>query len=150
MLTDEERNFLRVQRVARLATADEGARPHVVPVCYTLLGQTVYVTIDEKPKRSGGTPLNRLRNIMQNPEVAFIVDRCEEDGTRLGWVLLRGRAEILRWDRSTSAHTAFRERYQQLRSMNLTGLPVIAVRVAMVSSWCNLSLKDPIAISDWP
>ncbi len=28
--------------------------------------------------------------------VAIVVDRYDEDWTRLGWVMLRGRAEILR------------------------------------------------------
>lgn len=149
MLTDEERTFLHAQRVAHLATADKGARPHLAPVCYALLGQTVYVAIDEKPKRSRGTPLKRVRNIMENPEVAFVVDHYEEDWTRLGWVLLRGRAEILRvgseYDR---AHGLLRERYQQLTSMNLTGLPVIAVRIAMVTSWGDLRVANPIATRD--
>ena len=51
MLTDRERRFLEAERVARLATADAAARPHVVPVCYALAGDTLYFTIDEKPKR---------------------------------------------------------------------------------------------------
>ena len=149
MLTDEERNFLQVQRIAHLATADEGARPHVVPVCYALLGQTVYVAVDEKPKRRRQTPLKRIRNIMENPEVAFVVDHYEEDWTRLGWVLLRGRADILRaGSEYERAHGLLRERYGQLTSMNLTGLPVIAVRIAIVTSWGNLSVTNRIQKSD--
>ena len=49
MLTEEQRCFLAAQRVARLATADAAGRPHVVPICYALAGNTVYFTIDEKP-----------------------------------------------------------------------------------------------------
>src|SRR5262245_51227880 len=57
--------------------------------------------IDEKPKRRPVTALKRLRNIAENPAVAVIVDRYEEDWTRLGWVMLRGRAEVLREGQGT-------------------------------------------------
>ncbi len=53
------------------------------------------VAIDEKPKRESGRPLKRVRNIVENPAVAVVVDRYDEDWMRLGWVMLRGRAEIL-------------------------------------------------------
>ena len=81
-------------RVARLATADANGVPHAVPVCYALLGDNLYVTIDKKPKRSDGRALRRLRNIVENPHVAVVVDRYDEDWSRLAWVMLRGRAEI--------------------------------------------------------
>src|SRR5215469_12754673 len=93
LLSEDERCFLTAARVAHLATADRAARPHVVPVCFALDGASLYITIDEKPKR--GARLKRLRNIEENPEVALVADRYDEDWTRLGWVMLRGHAEIL-------------------------------------------------------
>jgi len=95
MLSNVERRFLAHQRIAHLATADRRAVPHVVPVCFAILKRTLYITIDDKPKRVSGTALKRLRNITENPAVAVVVDRYDEDWTRLGWVMLRGRAEIL-------------------------------------------------------
>src|SRR5262250_2632393 len=95
MLSDDERRFLAQQRIAHLATADRRAVPHVVPVCFAVLERTLYITIDEKPKRRPGAALKRLRNIAENPAVTVIVDRYDEDWTRLGWVMLRGRAEVL-------------------------------------------------------
>jgi PPOX class probable F420-dependent enzyme len=93
MLTDHQRRFLDAQRVARLATADVTGRPHVVPICHALIDDTVYFTIDEKPKR---TPrLKRLSNLRANPIAALVVDRWDEDWSRLGWVMVSGRAEIL-------------------------------------------------------
>src|SRR5215831_14921714 len=94
MVSDSERRFLAQQRVAHLATADKRAIPHVVPVCFAVLDRTLYITIDEKPKRSG-IVLKRLRNIAENPAVAVAVDHYDEDWTRLGWVMLHGHAEIL-------------------------------------------------------
>src|SRR5262249_39753490 len=95
MLSDTERLFLKKQRVGHLATADRDAAPHVVPVCFAICNDTLYVTIDAKPKRSLSTPLKRLKNIAQNPAVALVVDRYEEDCAHLGWVMRRGDAEIL-------------------------------------------------------
>src|SRR6266699_1046420 len=51
MLSDGERRFLAQQCIAHLATADKRAVPHVVPVCFAILDRTLYITIDEKPKR---------------------------------------------------------------------------------------------------
>ena len=36
--------------------------------------------------------MKRLRNIAENPAVALVVDRYDEDWARLGWVMLRGPA----------------------------------------------------------
>ena len=95
MLPDRERRFLATQRVAHLATADRGAVPHVVPVCFAISGDSLYIAIDEKPKRRPAARLKRLKNISENPAVALVADRYDEDWQRLGWVMLHGRAEIL-------------------------------------------------------
>ena len=96
MLSDGERRFLSDRRIAHLATADAQAVPHVVPVCFALAQSALYITIDEKPKRIPGTALKRLRNIGENPTVAVVVDRYDEDWSLLGWVMLHGHGEILR------------------------------------------------------
>ena len=142
MLSDRQQRFLETQRVARLATADARGAPHVVPVCFAVADGTLYVTIDEKPKRPSAAPLKRLRNIKENPAVAVVADRYDdEDWTRLGWVMLQGRADILRdGSEHARAQALLRARYAQLRAMNIEGLPVVAVRVARVLSWGNLSV----------
>ena len=38
--------------VARLATLDADGRPHVVPIVFALVGDTIYSAVDAKPKRS--------------------------------------------------------------------------------------------------
>ncbi len=111
-----------------------------------MLEGTLYVTIDAKPKRIAGGKLKRLRNIAANPSVAFVADRYDEDWSRLGWVMLRGRAEILdggaEHDR---AQVALRTRYPQYRAMDLAALPVIALRVERITSWGDLSAEPPFA-----
>jgi PPOX class probable F420-dependent enzyme len=138
MLSDDQRRFLARSRVAHLATADRGAVPHVVPVCFALEGLSLYITIDEKPKR--GIKLKRLRNIAQNPEVAVVADRYDEDWARLGWVMVRGRAEILEsGGEHDRAQALLRARYPQLQAMAIASRPVIAIRIARAVSWGSLA-----------
>ena len=141
MLSDGERRFLAHQRIAHLATADSRAVPHVVPVCFAMSDGTLYITIDEKPKRHSSTALKRLRNIAENPPVAVVVDRYDEDWAMLGWVILHGRAEILiDGTEHQDAQTLLRSRYPQLRAMQIAQYPVIAVRIDRTTSWGNLSV----------
>ena len=136
---ERERAFLLGRRIARLASADARGEPHVVPVCFALDGETVYVSVDEKPKRDAGRPLKRIRNLLENPAVSLVADHYEEDWRRLGWVMLRGRAEILyRGEEHDLAQRLLRARYPQYRTMRLASLPVIAVRVRRVTSWGDL------------
>lgn len=137
-LTEPARAFCERARVARLATADAKGRPHLVPVCYGVIDDSLYITIDEKPKRTD-IPLKRLRNIAENPEVAVTIDRWDEDWRHLAWVMLRGRAEILNdGDEHDRAQGRLRERYPQYLTMEIAALPVIAVRIARASAWGNL------------
>jgi PPOX class probable F420-dependent enzyme len=139
VIPETARRFVETRRVGHLATADRTGAPHIVPVCYALDGGSLYITIDQKPKRRD-MPLKRVRNVLENPSTAFIVDRYDEDWTRLGWVMLRGAAEILdagaEHDRAQALLTA---RYPQYRAMHLADLPVIAIRVARATSWGDLT-----------
>ena len=140
MLSEHEARFLASRRVGHLATADGRAVPHLVPVCFAVTEGALYITIDQKPKGDVGA-LKRLRNIIENPVAAFVADRWDEDWTRLGWVMLRGPAEILadgaEHDR---AQALLRSRYRQYQGMELAGLPVIAIRIERVTSWGDLSV----------
>ena len=145
MLTDNQRRFLDGQRVARLATADSSGRPHVIPICFVVMAQTVYFTIDEKPKRISGAPLKRVANIQENPFVALVADQYDDDWSRLGWVLVQGPAEILdSGDEHDRAQAGLRTRYPQLRDMRIDGLPVVAIRIEHATSWGNLRISEKV------
>jgi PPOX class probable F420-dependent enzyme len=138
MLSDPQRRFLAASRVAHLATADAAGVPHLVPVCFAVEAASLYITVDEKPKRRD-IPLKRLRNIQANPQVAVTVDRWDEDWTRLAWVMLRGPADILSdGGEHDRAQMLLRDRYPQYRAMDIAPLPVIALRIARVLSWGHL------------
>ncbi len=140
MLSDRERRFLNCCRIGHLATADAHGEPHVLPVCFVIDNDNLFISIDEKPKHGPGRPLKRLRNIAANPHVALVADHYDDgDWSRLGWVMLRGRADILA---SGAEHDRAQglliKRYPQYRDMDLAPLPVIALRIARVTSWGKL------------
>ena len=134
MLSPREEDFVRAQRVARMATADARGRSFAVPVCFVYVSGCLYTPVDEKPK--SGRRLSRLRNIEANPQVALVFDRYEDDWERLAWVLIRGRASPVT-DRGEKAQAAaaLRRKYEQYRSMALEQLPLIRVNLERAASW---------------
>jgi PPOX class probable F420-dependent enzyme len=140
MIPPLEKEFLGAGRVGHLATADRAGRPHVVPVCYAVTEAAAYITIDCKPKDVEIGRMKRLRNILENSATVLVVDRYDEDWSRLGWVMLRGVAEILAdGAEHDQAQALLRERYPQLRAMDIEKLPVIAIRIRRVTSWGALA-----------
>jgi PPOX class probable F420-dependent enzyme len=131
------RAFINTQRVARLATVDERNRPHVVPICFALEGDTLYTAIDDKPKTGDVTRLRRLRNVIANPDVQVLFDHYDDgDWSKLRYVQLRGTARILGLDdEHKRALGLLRDRYTQYLLMGLERRPVIAVDVTRIVAW---------------
>jgi PPOX class probable F420-dependent enzyme len=120
-------------RVARLATLDVDGRVHLVPIVFALAEDTLYTAVDSKPKRS--RTLQRIENARARPDVTVLVDRYEEDWSRLWWVRLRGRARVL--DGGEEAHTALAllvRKYEQYADEPPT-TPVLAVDVEEWRGW---------------
>ena len=134
ILSPREEDFVRAQRVARMATADVDGRPFVVPVCFVYLNGCLYTPIDEKPK--SGRRLKRLRNIEVNPQVALVFDRYQDDWNRLAWVLIRGKAALVTdLGEKAQAVAALRSKYDQYQSMALEQLPLIRVSPEHAANW---------------
>jgi PPOX class probable F420-dependent enzyme len=130
---EELRDRVTRARVARLATTDPDGRPHLVPIVFALLGDTLYTAVDEKPKRS--RTLRRIENARERPDVTVLVDHYEEDWTQLWWVRLRGRARILdEGDETSDALAALTAKYEQYRDAP-PGLPVLAVDIVAWRGW---------------
>jgi PPOX class probable F420-dependent enzyme len=138
-LSEAERAFVQKQRAARLATADENGSPHLVPVCYAFddTGMRFYTPLDQKPKRVSVTSLRRVRNIEARHEVALLIDQYDDDWSRLGYVLIQGRAELIEQDHEAHALALIllRARYVQYKTMALEQLPVIMITPESVVSW---------------
>ena len=128
--------MLRTARVGRLATAGAAGQPHVVPVCFAVVGERLYWAVDDKPKRS--RELRRIRNIAENPRVSLVVDVWDEDWSRLRWVMAEGRAAVVTdAEERARALDALVLKYPQYASMALqaTAGAVVAITPSRVVGW---------------
>lgn len=129
-------------RVARLGTISASGTPHLVPVCYAVVERRIAIAIDEKPKRS--VELARLANIRRDPRITLLVDRYEDDWTRLSWVRMDGEAQVLeRGAAWVEALAALRRRYPQYVAMDLESLPLIRIEPQRVSGWRFTETRIP-------
>jgi PPOX class probable F420-dependent enzyme len=131
------RKLLVEGRVAHLATADQYARPHIVPIVFAWQDVYVFTPIDRKPKSvSDWRDLHRVRNIEANGRVSVEVDEYNEDWTRLVWVRVDGTAEILT---SGAAHDLgiqlLEAKYPQYERLPLEDAPVVRITIEHVSEW---------------
>jgi len=122
------------RRRAVLATTGLDGVPHLVPVTFALLdGDVVVHAVDHKPKRT--TALRRLRNIGENPQVAFLVDRYSDDWSGLWWVRADASASVVDdGPRHAAAVAALVGRYPQYAEVPPVG-PVVWAAVSRWSGW---------------
>jgi PPOX class probable F420-dependent enzyme len=124
--------LLAVQRVGRLAFLDDEDRPRVLPVTYAVLGDSVWSAIDDKPKRA--VEPARVRYLRRRPEAALCVDRYSDDWSRLAWVQLLGRVNILSAAESSAALQALASRYESYRERTPPG-PLLRLSVERALCW---------------
>ena len=120
-------------RSATLGTVEETGRPHLVPIVFAYREGRLYTAVDQKPKST--RRLKRLRNIEANPNVSVLLDRYEDDWTRLWWIRIDGEARVI------DSGPAFREgialltrKYRPYDTQPPPG-PVIEVRVETIRAW---------------
>ncbi len=131
--------FIRVARLAHLATAGADGQPHVIPICFVFDGTHFYSPIDEKPKRSGPAKLKRVINIQTNPQATLVIDRYSDDWQQLAYVLIPGKAKILhRGAVHAKAVRRLRRKYPQYRQMEIQTRPMIQIRPVRWIFWGNL------------
>jgi PPOX class probable F420-dependent enzyme len=121
-------------RVARLATVGADGQPHLVPLVFAVVDDTIYSVVDAKPKRT--TLLRRLANIAANPKVSILVDHYADDWRQLWWVRADGTARVvpLDSDEGRMALGRLTSRYPQYATTVPPG-PVLAVDVERWVSW---------------
>jgi PPOX class probable F420-dependent enzyme len=117
-------------RVARLATLGTDGRPHVVPICFALDGDTLYTAVDAKPKSTRA--LRRLANIEADPRVEIVIDYYDEDWSKLWWVRLSGRARVT--DQDARGLELLRAKYLQYRDDPPAG-PFVVVAIEARTAW---------------
>jgi PPOX class probable F420-dependent enzyme len=130
---DDMRRRVRDARVGRIATVTEEGRPHVVPFVFALDDDTLYSSVDAKPKK--GPDLQRIRNIRANPAVQVVVDHYEEPWEPIWWVRLSGTAEVLEEGSERERALRFlRHKYPEYEESPPQGA-VIAVRIERWRGW---------------
>jgi PPOX class probable F420-dependent enzyme len=103
-----------------LATIDAAGRPHAVPVCFAIVAGEVVTAIDQKPKST--TRPARLVNVERAGTATMMFDRWDEDWTRLGWVMVRGRARV---EPPGTAPDELVDRYSQYRESRPAGNVIV-------------------------
>jgi PPOX class probable F420-dependent enzyme len=134
----DARHRVAAARVAHLATTRADGRPHIVPVCFALDGDTLVTAVDGKPKRS--VNLLRLDNVRAHAAVSVIVDHYDDDWTQLWWVRLDGMAVVV-VDGAEHEHSIalLEAKYPQYRAMRTSGA---VVRITL-SKWVGWEAAAP-------
>jgi PPOX class probable F420-dependent enzyme len=129
----EMRRRVERARLGRLATVSAQGRPHLVPVCYALVGQTAYSAVDHKPKRGGR--LRRIANVEETGQACLLVDEYDEDWSRLWWVRLDGAGRVVvDGAEAAAALDALVAKYPQYAERRPAG-PVLALDVTRWTGW---------------
>jgi len=131
--------FIQRVRVARLATIDSDFKPHLVPVVFVFDGNHFFIPVDEKRKKAKPEKLRRIKNIQDNPNVALLIDEYNEDWTRLAFVMIQGRASIVksRPQADFQVQEALKQltiKYTQYQRVG-TGELLIRIKPEKVVSW---------------
>ena len=128
-----KRSRVTAARVGRLATITTDGRPHLVPCCFALSGDTIYSAIDHKPKST--RRLRRLENLRGNANASLLVDHYADDWSTLWWIRADGTGRILDDSREMAAATALLvAKYRQYRDDAPAG-PVIAIDISTWRGW---------------
>jgi PPOX class probable F420-dependent enzyme len=128
-LPERARAIVSDARRGVLVTVGASGAPNAVPVCFAVRSGEIVTAVDDKPK--SGRPLARLASVETTPGATVLLDRWDEDWTKLGWVMVKGTARL---DAPGSASAELAARYVQYRDRPPGG-PVIAVRPHRVVWW---------------
>ncbi len=120
-------------RVGHLGTTSSDGVPHVVPVCFALVGDTAYTAVDHKPKRT--TQLRRIANVEATGRACLLIDEYDEDWSRLWWVRLDGGGRIVDEAQELAvALASLTTKYPQYAQQPPLG-PVLALEITRFSGW---------------
>ena len=93
VFTPAEVDYIKSQRVGRIATIGPDGRPHVVPVGYRYNPEADSIDIGG---RAGVTQRKHYRDLARNPKVAFVIDDLPSmNPWTIRGIEIRGEAEVL-------------------------------------------------------
>jgi PPOX class probable F420-dependent enzyme len=121
--------LLRSARVGHLGLLDEEEQPRVLPVTFAVWDGAVWSAIDRKRKRAAEPA--RVRRLRRRPEAALLVDRYDDDWSRLAWVELRGSVSV---EPLGPALEALTEKYPQYAEQRPQG-PLLRLAPERFACW---------------
>ena len=128
--------IFRLCPVAHLATADQDAIPHVIPVCCVSDGNAIFSVLDQKPKTVKLTNLKRVKNILCNPKVSLVIDHYDNDWQKLWYLLVMGNASVIETGPTHSkALDLLHIKYPQYNNMDIDNNPIIEINPTRIVSW---------------
>ncbi|PYX20045.1 MAG: PPOX class F420-dependent oxidoreductase [Acidobacteria bacterium] len=91
--TDAETNYLKTQRLGRLATVGADGQPHVVPVGFRYNQNEDAIEIGG---HGGFAKRKKYRDVTHNPRVAFVIDDVPSvNPWTVRGIEIRGQAQVL-------------------------------------------------------
>ena len=130
-LTKEVAEFIRRERVCRVATADAKGRPHVVPVCHVFEDGTLYFG---SGKRAG-----KVQNLEASPRIAVAIDAYTDDWNHLCGVMLQG----------TVALVSAGPRFRRIRKLLYAKFPQYPTDAALDESDSVIVEVTPTRVFSW-
>lgn len=124
--------MLESARVGRLGLVDDRERPRVLPVTFAVCDGAIYTAVDSKPKRPGEPA--RVRYLRRRPQAALTIDRYEDDWSKLAWVQVLGRVELLATADEPAAMRALASKYAPYRAETPPG-PLIRLVPERALHW---------------
>lgn len=132
--------YISRKRLAHFATSDSSGIPTVIPICFVYHNDIIYTPLDTKPKKTAPTNLKRVKNILENPFVSFVIDEYNDDWDRLSYVIIQGSASLIdHGEEYQDALVQLCNKYEQYTKMKLIdlGLPVIKIVSNKIITWGN-------------
>jgi PPOX class probable F420-dependent enzyme len=133
-LPEYARELLDQARVAHLGLLDGHDQPRVLPVTFALAGGVAWTAVDQKPKRTEGEELARVRWLRRRPQASLCVDAYSDDWSRLAWVQLACRASVVPVGAAPDALAALAAKYEQYREEQPPG-PLIRLEPERAVHW---------------
>ena len=131
-LPEFARELLATARVGHLGLVDSDDRPRVLPVTFALAEGSLWSAVDWKRKRSPEPA--RVRFLRRRPEAALTVDLYDDDWSRLAWVQVLGRVDVLEAANGAAGLEALVSKYQPYRDRPPAG-PLLRLAPARALCW---------------
>jgi nitroimidazol reductase NimA-like FMN-containing flavoprotein (pyridoxamine 5'-phosphate oxidase superfamily) len=104
-LTRAEAEFIKWERVCRVATASPRGVPHVVPVCHVLIDGKIYFASESKAKK--------VKNLEANPHASLAFDLYSDGWGNLKGLMIEGTARFLNRARFRVIRRQLYQKYPQ-------------------------------------